>query len=235
MAVDFHSHILPRMDDGSDSVEMSLQMLRYEAEQGIDSVVLTPHFYPSRDDPQSFLERRRVSYERLVVGVSGEPGLPGLHLGAEVYFFHGMSDNERLRDLAIEGTSCILVEMPFSTWSDSVYGELEGIHTKQGLTPIVAHVERYLAPFKTRKVLDALSGLPLLIQANAGYFTSRSTSKTAIKLFEAGYIDLLGSDCHNVSDRRPNLGNALEHIVQRMGQGALDNLFALEKELLGSA
>ena len=57
--IDFHSHILPGIDDGSESVEQSIAMLRMEAEQGITHVVATPHFYPRHDTPQRFLQRRK--------------------------------------------------------------------------------------------------------------------------------------------------------------------------------
>ena len=55
--IDFHSHILPGVDDGSQSVQESLAMLKMEAEQGIQHVIATPHFYPKHDSPEHFLER----------------------------------------------------------------------------------------------------------------------------------------------------------------------------------
>ena len=64
-AVDFHSHILPGMDDGAKTPEESLQMLRMERDQGVDTVVLTPHFYRDRERPEQFLARRRASAEAL--------------------------------------------------------------------------------------------------------------------------------------------------------------------------
>ena len=63
--VDFHSHILPGIDDGSKSLEMSIEMLRLEAEQGIGHVVATPHFYPQYDTPERFLERRAAAQNAL--------------------------------------------------------------------------------------------------------------------------------------------------------------------------
>ena len=63
--IDFHSHILPGIDDGSKSVEMSIKMLRREAQQGISRVVATPHFYPQTDNPERFL-RRRAEAERIL-------------------------------------------------------------------------------------------------------------------------------------------------------------------------
>ena len=59
--IDLHTHILPKMDDGASSSDLSLEMLRMEAEQGVDTVVLTPHFYREKEDPSSFLQRRASS------------------------------------------------------------------------------------------------------------------------------------------------------------------------------
>ena len=56
--MDFHSHILPGIDDGSQSLEETVELLRLEARQGIDAVIATPHFYPDRDKPEAFLKNR---------------------------------------------------------------------------------------------------------------------------------------------------------------------------------
>ena len=63
---DFHSHILPGVDDGSTSVEESIAMLRMLSRQGVSHVVATPHFYPNYDDPEQFLRRRKDVYEDLL-------------------------------------------------------------------------------------------------------------------------------------------------------------------------
>lgn len=61
--IDFHSHILPGVDDGSKNVEMSLEMLRASAAQGVTDICLTPHFYAERNTPEKFLEKRRRAAE----------------------------------------------------------------------------------------------------------------------------------------------------------------------------
>ena len=58
--IDLHSHILPGVDDGSESVEMSCAMLNELQKQGVETVVATPHFYPQQDTPERFLRRRAV-------------------------------------------------------------------------------------------------------------------------------------------------------------------------------
>ena len=64
--IDFHTHILPGIDDGSRNSEESIQMLNLEQEQGITKIVFTPHFYANRNSVERFLKRREASYERLL-------------------------------------------------------------------------------------------------------------------------------------------------------------------------
>ena len=63
--IDFHSHILPAMDDGSKNIEESLQMLRMLQEQGVERVIATPHFYADENPPDVFLRRRADAWEHL--------------------------------------------------------------------------------------------------------------------------------------------------------------------------
>ena len=82
MIIDFHTHVLPAMDDGSRSVEESLQMLRMEVEQGIFHVVATPHFYPQYDNPEQFLRKRTAAEMQLREAMAKETGMPELTVGA---------------------------------------------------------------------------------------------------------------------------------------------------------
>lgn len=232
MITDFHSHILPGMDDGSRSVEESLGMLRMEARQGIQRIVATPHFYPQQNSPAEFLERRAESARVLQEALAQEPPLPQIYLGAEVYFFQGISDCEQLRELTIEKNSYILIEMPMPPWSDRMYRELQDIHYKQGLNPIVAHVDRYIRPFKTYDIPSRLAELPVLVQANASFFRDRFTRSMAMRMLRQGQIHLLGSDCHNLTTRVPNLDQAVQLIEKQLGEEALQWIRSNSDEVL---
>lgn len=198
---DFHTHILPRMDDGSESVRESLEMLRLEARQGVDAVALTPHFYPWKERPREFLARREQSFRLL------EPRLPGdcpeIALGAEVYFFEGISFSEEVPALRLEGTELLLVEMPFERWTERAVGELLRLRDREGIRPVLAHVDRYLR-FQPRNLWRQLSREGIGMQANAEAFTLWQTRGYAMKMLEQGWITCLGSDCHDLVRRRPN-------------------------------
>lgn len=229
---DLHSHVLPGVDDGSASVEESLDMLRMEAEQGIGRVVATPHFYPDRDTPERFLQRRDRAERQLREKMAEQSGLPLLTVGAEVYYFRGMSRSDALDVLTVRGTDCLLVELPPAPWPEEVYRELEEIRRLRGIVPIVAHVDRYIRPLHTRGIPRRLAELPVLVQANAGFFTRPATAPLAFRMLRAGQIHLLGSDCHGRDERRPDLGPALERIQRRAGAEALDQIRILEGQLL---
>ena len=230
--IDFHSHILPGIDDGSQSVEESIALLRKEAEQGVTQVIATPHFYPRYDAPEQFLKRRSEAEAALREEMSKHAGLPQLFVGAEVYFFNGISDCEAILPLTIDKKRCILIEMPLPPWTDSMYRELEGIYEKQGITPIIAHIDRYIGPFRTYGIPERLAELPVIVQAKADFFLHRTTLPMALRMVRSDRIHLLGSDAHNLKDRKPNLGQVLPLIEKRIGQPCLDRKNALAQKIV---
>ena len=221
MYIDFHSHVLPQMADGSSSLEESYAMLMSEARQGVGHVVATPHFYARRDSVESFLKRRHAAAQALTELLSEDEDLPGITIGAEVYYFAGMSDADVLQQLTIGDSRYIMVEMPSAPWTDGMYRELRAIWEKQRLVPILAHVDRYIAPFRTHGIPKRLAELPVLVQANASFFLDKHSSGLAFKLLSAGKIHLLGSDAHNMRSRKPNLGPAMQLIETKLGMRAL--------------
>ena len=232
MTADFHTHILPCVDDGSRSVNESLEMLRFCSRMGIRQVVLTPHFYPDRDHPDRFLARRKAALEALQEAAAGEE-LPELISGAEVHYFPNMSSSDALPRLTIGGSHYLLVEMPMCRWTERMYRELETIRQNQGLTPIIAHLDRYLTPFTAGKTLRQVAELPVMVQVNGDFFLQRNTSKRALRMLERGQIHLLGSDCHNLKDRKPNLGTVRKLIRVKLGNEPLERIAYFEQRVLG--
>lgn len=229
---DFHSHILPDIDDGSASVEESLAMLRMEYAQGIRHVVATPHFYARYDDPDRFLEKRARAEAQLRKALEDHGDMPEITVGAEVYFFRGMSESDFLPQLTIQEKSCILIEMPQGSWSDEMLREIVHIWERRKILPIIAHIDRYIAPFRANKILRKLEGLPVFVQANADFFLNRSTSSMALRMLKAGQIQLLGSDCHNMDARKPNLGEAVQLIERKLGSDALEMIRGYEHRVM---
>ena len=229
---DFHTHILPGIDDGSRSCAESLEMLRREVRQGITRVIATPHFYAHHDTPERFLRRRDAAWDHLKGAMAEEPELPEILMGAEVLYFPGMSESDALSELTIGGKRVILLEMPHAPWTDTMYREMEAIYLKRGITPIIAHIDRYIGPFRTHGIPKRLEKLPVLVQANAEFFLRPATRRMALRMLQAGQIHLLGSDCHNLTSRTPNLGDAVARIRKSLGEETIARLQELEGSVL---
>lgn len=232
--VDFHSHILPGVDDGSSSLEQSIQMLQMEHSQGIKKVIATPHFYAQHDKPEKFLQRRAEAELRLREEMAKYSQLPQLCVGSEVYYFNGISDSDILSELTIDKKRYILIEMPMPPWTDRMYRELEYIWVKQNLVPVVAHIDRYIAPFHTFRIPERLEELPVKVQANASFFLEKSTRRLAFRLLRQERIQLLGSDCHDLSRRAPNLGEAVKVIEKKFGTDMIAYINSHEEEILAN-
>ncbi len=211
--IDLHTHLLPQMDDGSKSVEESGAMLAALAAQGVDTVVATPHFYANDESVAAFVKRREAARARL------QPVIPSsmeLLSGAEVRYYPGISHLEDLPLLQIGNSRLLLLEMPVAPWGESTVrelGELSGLH---GLQLVLAHIERYL-PLQKAAVWQRLYECGILMQVNASFVTSLATRRKARQLLRRGQIHFLGTDCHNLTTRPPQLAAAAALIEKRLG------------------
>lgn len=230
---DFHSHLLPGMDDGSSDEAETLRMLDMMAQQGVEAVVATPHFYADSETPDSFLERREAAVQRLL-NVYDPEKHPSVYVGAEVLFFNNMGRCEQLRKLCILGTDFILIEMPFFKWDRSVVNEISAIRDVLGLIPIIAHIERYISEQKKSLIAELIEN-DMIVQSNAEFFIEKRTSRLALKMLESGAVNLLGSDCHNSVSRIPDMGEAMAAIKGKVSRKRIAESLRLEKKIFSSA
>lgn len=228
--IDFHAHILPDLDDGSQNIEMSEQMLKLSKDQRINVIAATPHFYARHMTLKNFLKKRDAAYNSIVKKASRF----GIHLllGAETAFFTGIGNAAEIANLTISGTSLFLLEMPFRKWNSSDIQETEKL-LDRGLTPIIAHIERFLPYQRDKKIFDELYSLPVLIQVNAETLINWKTRRLALKLFEHNTAHLLGSDCHNISTRPPNLALGRKIMEKKLGSSYLSRIDRLGEEIVG--
>ncbi len=217
--IDFHTHILPRVDDGSSSVEESVQMIRTLATAGVTGIVLTPHFYAQEDTPEAFTKRRDTAFAALSEALKRVHDFtpPTLIRGAEIEYFEGLSSIGEYPELSIGRSGCLLLEMPPERWSSYVVEDVLALCEQRRYRVILAHVERYLFE-QPKKTIIALLENGVLMQSNASFFLNRKTSGKAFRALKKGLIHLLGSDCHHLTVRPPDLGEAYESIVSRAGK-----------------
>ena len=219
--IDWHSHVLPQMDDGSRSLDESVKLFGMLSEQGVNTVIATPHFYANDESVDEFLKRRQAAYENLSSVINGE--MPKVILGAEVSYYSGISHLEELSKLCIEGTKLLLLEMPFTKWTDHTVREIIELASRGDVTVIFAHIERYL-DMQGEKVFDELQKHGVIMQVNSSFFNRKSTKRNALKLLSKGKIQLIGSDTHNVSSRPPTLDLAYNTIEKKFGKNFVNEI-----------
>ncbi len=223
--LDFHSHILPKIDDGSRSCEESIEMLKMLKEQGVDTVALTSHYLAMDESPQMFIDRRTHSYQKLVSAIeeSGEE-LPKLLLGAEVYYYPGICKMEELQLLTLENSNLLLLEMPMAPWGKFTVRELTELAESSDIQIVIAHIERSLK-FQSKDTINRLLECGIMLQVNASFFITMSTRRKALKMLRNGQIHFIGSDCHNIKHRPPKIGEAVDIIKNKLGDGIIDEFF----------
>lgn len=230
--IDFHAHFLPEMDDGSASVSESIQMLKLSYNMGIDTIISTSHYYSNYENIESFLSRRDAKLQKLKHSLESINDIPQIVMGAEVAFFSGMSDVRELRKLCIGNTKYMLLEMPFCEWSSLTMKELIRLINNRGIIPIIAHIERYFPHLHKNLNVKELLSLGVVLQTNAEALINASQKRSILKLLAAGKIHLLGSDCHNMTERRPNLNSAIKIIQKEIGISCVNRIDLTGRKIL---
>ncbi len=226
--IDWHSHILPAVDDGSRSTAESVGMLKMLAEQGVDTVVATPHFYANDESIEDFLQRRSAAYETLKKEAANAPEIL---LGAEVRYYQGIGRMENINKLSIAESRLLLLEMPFSVWTEYTVRELVELSSRSDIKLCLAHIDRYLR-LQKRSVWERLYESGILMQVNASFFIDLFTRRRAIEMLCEGAIHFIGSDCHNLKSRPPCIGEAFGQIRRKTGEELLSQVNELGKALL---
>ena len=225
--IDFHSHILPQVDDGSRSVEESLRMLSLMKKQGVGQVIATPHFLANHESVDEFIGRRGAAYLRLAAEAEE---VPRIHLGAEVRYYDGISHLPDLKKLRIENSKLLLLEMPFCTWGEYAVKEVCDLAGQGSITLVLAHIERYLG-YQRPDVLYRLLDSGVLLQCNASFFCDFLSKRRAFGMLQKGMIHFLGSDAHNLTDRAPNTAKAISVMQKKFGHAFVHDFISYGNEL----
>ena len=144
--------------------------------------------------------------------MDNSPDYPKIVLGAEVLYFPGISVAEEMKALHLMGTPFLLIEPPMMPWSEAMLDEVELCGQTLHCIPVIAHIDRYMRMLDDYSLFERVQDRKLLIQVNASFFLHRDTQDFALECLEAERFHFIGSDCHDLSGRRPNIGNAAEVI-----------------------
>lgn len=190
--VDFHAHILPCADHGSDSLETSLKQIQFAKEAGVTTIIATPHFYMNNDNLDDFLSRREKSYNELVSNLNDNS--ISIIKGCEVSLQVDLFKLKNLKELCIEGTNYMLLEMPMKlNWTHWHYDAIDEL-ISLGIEPIIAHINRYPS-FYLKKLFEK----DIMFQINIEAFTTLSSRIRMKKFFNKGYANFIGSDIHGAN------------------------------------
>jgi protein-tyrosine phosphatase len=232
--IDFHSHILPNMDDGARNVAESLKLLKMLKNDGVEMVVATPHLYLHRESFNDFLSRRLDSAWELshALEVEKDKGVeyPKVILGSEVYFTAGI-ENLPLKDLCISGTDCLMLELPYRPFTKSFLDSFANFVYSCDVKIILAHIERYY-DFSEEKMVEQVLAHGLISQGNCDSVVSMRTRRKTLSLIKSGHINLLGSDLHSTDGRPPRFGEAERIIRKKLSDKTFENMMDIAGKIL---
>lgn len=232
---DLHTHILPGMDDGAQTVEESLKLLYALWEQDVKKVVLSPHFYAHMETAETFLNRRQTQAELLKKAVERvKIPLPSGYLGAEVQVTKNLLKYQpRFTELCISGTAYMLVEPPYMYWENWMYETIQEL-INEDIVPIIAHIERFLR-FNPKENIDRLMSMDVLLQSNASSYRLFKKRRFLYPLIKREQIHSFVSDAHNLRTRFPEMDYAERRVLKRFGQECLDRFNERSEAVLADA
>ena len=194
LTLDYHAHVLPGCDHGSDSVETSRKQLAMAAAARVRTVCATPHFYPHKESIPSFLQRREASARLLRENLTADA--PQLQLGAEVLICDGMERLDGLPRLCRSETNELLIEMPFYQWPEAIWDTLYALCERRDIKIVLAHAERYPPEAIEQLIRDNVA-----LQLNSECLTRPLHRKRYLTWIKNGSVKYLGSDIHMLGDR----------------------------------
>lgn len=205
--IDFHAHVLPGADHGSEGLSTSLAQLRLAEEAGIKTLVVTPHFYPQVEELSDFLMRRQSCWNELQSNYSGSVEL---RLGAEVHMCQGLDHMDGLEQLCVQGTDILLLELGYRAWPQAVTETVLRIFEDHKFKPILAHIDRY-DPSR----IDELLSYGISAQLNADAFCRLFGKKRLVSWIDSGAVVALGSDIHGTTIGYDNYLKAKTYLKER--------------------
>ena len=163
------------------------------------------------------------------------PAVKDIRIGAEIAIEKGVSELEGIEQLAISGTNLILMELPYAPYADWMGEEVYNLSCTYDLMPIIAHLNRYTEWYSKSDIEKVLS-LDAVFQFNAEAFEHFDSRRFVSKLIKSGIPYCLGTDTHDLSDRKPNFDSITKK--EKPGSGLVDksdrimDKYALKKEPL---
>lgn len=224
--IDIHTHILPNLDDGSESWEETLNIIRAGIEDGIKGAVCTSHVFKvlSKDLETRYTQR----FNELKKRVKQENIHFKLWLGSEINVNAKFDLKSKIATFN-DNKKYVLLELPMSDYPHHVDDLLFKL-SLQNLTPVLAHPERNTVIMQKPEIVESLIQRNVLIQINSGSLTGMfggRVRKISMGLLKKGLVHVIASDCHSYKNRPMQLGRAYEIVKKMCGKKRADFLFTV--------
>lgn len=215
---DIHTHLLPGVDDGAKSMDEALDLVTMAWNNGTRTIFLTPHYRGKykRNSP-AFLKEKFEEFSQRV-----HQQLPemNLYLGSEIHYQADIPDKLMGEEvLTMNESGFILLEFSQNSWKSQVLYAVSDV-LGCGLTPIIAHAERYDIFRKDATLADEVLQMGAKIQLNADSVMGKHgflVKHYCRKLLKAGKVDFIASDAHDLTSRTPILRECFLHIHKKYG------------------
>lgn len=227
MWIDFHSHILPGMDDGAKNAAVSVKLLRMLREQGVQCVALTPHFYAHRESVEDFLARRKRAFEQLLAAIGDEP-MPELLLGAEIALECDLDQVTGLDQLRLQGTPYLMIELPaFYHYMPWMLEQAKSVCRANDSQLMLAHLERYIGIYSEDQLSEIVFESDALVQLTISSLKHYPLRKQMLNWIRDGRPIVFGSDAHNLTNRKPRFDKGLKRLQRKVSATEIERIKAI--------
>ena len=215
--LDFHTHILPGTDDGAKDMEVTKRMLQLAHQQGVRTMLATPHSYPGRTPQDN--ERVRALCEKVNQEAQKIDSEFHVFTGNEILYRESiLSELEDGHILTLADSRYLLIEfLPGEHIRRINEGIRQLIHEEY--YPVIAHVEKVGCLMENPDYIKELVDMGCYMQANCEDFLGgifNRQSKNLRGLMEQGLIHFLGSDCHDESVRPPLMEDCIRQLEKKI-------------------
>lgn len=216
--IDIHNHILFDIDDGAKTIEASVQMCRDAYKNGIEHIVLTPHFVKF-SDIEDFVETRDNRIFELRNMLIAEKIPVKLYAGAELYLNDGIFTADNLDDLTLGNSKYILCEFPLGPFNINRVPEWIDELIDRGYVPVIAHPERYHEFHRNLFIIDELIDRDVVFQVNLDSvigLNGKNAQAMAVDMLERGIAKLIGTDAHHPIYRHNKIKEKFEDLPEEI-------------------
>lgn len=213
--LDFHTHLIWSLDDGSRSADETAQLFEKLEETGFDSAVLSPHFYSHKDTVEDFAAERNAAFEEFKKEFPDKK----VYLGAECYLHEYLFSAQDITSLCIEGTRYLLTELSYRKEDCAkMLGLVSRLAPTYNVVPVLAHMERYPYILNDEKMLLKFMDTGCFMQVNLKSFGDFFLRAKLLKYVQKGYIHFIGTDTHRLPFDDKTTLKAISFLEKHLGE-----------------